>query len=484
MLHTVHLNLFGRNVQVRTAYLLLTLMIIGAALRLYKITAMGLWLDELHSMNGADPDKTLREVYEYAKSDQPPVLFFMLNKWLRLLPFNDFYGRLLTALFGIAGIAGAFFLGKEYKDERLGLITAFITTFNYFHIDFSREIRFYPIVFLFSSLSYLFFLRSVRENGWRNFVAYAIFTGLLLNTHYFGLVVFASQCIIFIGILIWYKRTTKLIVSGLISGAVAALSISHWLPMIFADLQITEFHVQPVPFYFPIVFIWVYFKDIVTCLIVTALGFLYLRKVVSDIRAKDFSIEQFIIIGWLGIGFLIPLLYSVLRIPLLTFKYSVITLPALFLMIGTGFLTIRNNVLKTAILTTWILALFINMAFLKKMYDRPYEYWRDAAVQIMRESRDNQVIFGKLAWYNAYYFKTLHYDQHLPEDQRFCDFTGLMNKADAVWILVHTRYPDEGLSTEQQKQLDEQFVFVKQIEFNEAYAKLYERKSATRGAPR
>ena len=59
-----------------------------------------------------------------------------------------------------------------------------------------------------------------------------------------------------------------------------------------------------------------------------------------------------------------------------------------------------------------------------------------------------------------------------------------MNKADAVWILVHTRYPDEGLSTEQQKQLDEQFVFVKQIEFNEAYAKLYERKSATRGAPR
>ena len=141
-----HLSIlvFNKELRVRVVFILLLLMLAGAIIRFHNLTSTSLWLDELFSMNGADPSTTLREVYEYSKGDQPPLFFFLLHAWLKVFGYTDLAGRSLTVLIGLMAIPTMFFLGREFKNTNIGLIAAFVTAINWFHADFPVRSDFTP----------------------------------------------------------------------------------------------------------------------------------------------------------------------------------------------------------------------------------------------------------------------------------------------------------------------------------------------------
>ena len=473
----ISVQLFDRVFKIHHVVILVILVIVGAIIRLYKLTYVGLWLDELFSMNGADPAKTLMEVYEYSKGDQPPLFFFLLHGWLKLFGYTDFVGRLLAVLFGLTGIVAIYFLGKEFKNSNVGLIAAFITAINWFHADMSREIRFYPLVFLLSTLSYLFFLRSIKNGKTRDFILYALSTSLLLNTHYYALVVFLSQIIIFSIIVVFYQPRTRLILGGLLSGLLAGLSIMHWMFIILKDLHTDHFHVLPVPFYFPLTFGWVYFKDPIAGMIYAVCAFLALRYVVEKLRKRRLPQEDLIVLCWIFFGFFVPLLYSWIRIPLLTPKYSTITLPGLYLLIASGFGLIEKARLRMYLVMALLAGAFIAL-YVTKPLSRPRvaEDWRDVARYFVSHSDKPQTIFAQLAYFHIFYFKHFGYRGELPVDQRWADFRLMVNNSDRIWLLKNPRYPDDGFNPYQQQLIDSLFRLKKEVQFNETKAFLYERR--------
>ena len=474
-----HLSIlvFNKELRVRVVFILLLLMLAGAIIRFHNLTSTSLWLDELFSMNGADPSTTLREVYEYSKGDQPPLFFFLLHAWLKVFGYTDLAGRSLTVLIGLMAIPTMFFLGREFKNTNIGLIAAFVTAINWFHADFSREIRFYPLVFLLSALSYLFFLRSIKKSKLSDFVLYALFTGLLLNTHYYGLVVFVSQLIIFIVVIIFYKRDARFVIGGTGAGLVAALSILHWLPIILKDLQTDYFHVAPVPFYFPVTFVWMYFKDPAAVIIYALCVFLVIKHMFEKISSKPLPLEDLVVLGWIFIGFMLPLLYSWFRIPLLTPKYSTITLPGIFYLIAYGFSFIVRPRMRmyaiSALLIGAAVAIFISRPLSKP---RVSEDWRDVARYFVNHSNDPQTIFAQLAYFHIFYFNHFGYRQELPIDQRWADFNSIVSRSERIWLLKHPRYPDQGFSPGQQQLIEEEFQLDTVVSFKETKAMLYERK--------
>src|SRR5688572_13935881 len=139
MEESISIVISNKRFVIKKRYILFLLIIVGAFIRFYKLTDYGLWLDELFSMNGADPATTLAQVYEYSKKDQPPLFFFLLHGWLKVFGYTDFAGRSLTVVLGLLGIPAVYFLGKEFKNANVGLIAAFITAINWFHADISRE---------------------------------------------------------------------------------------------------------------------------------------------------------------------------------------------------------------------------------------------------------------------------------------------------------------------------------------------------------
>jgi mannosyltransferase len=478
MLSEISLPVGRKEIRTKTVYVLLLFIAVGAIIRFYKLTGYGLWLDELFSMNGADPSTTIDQVLEYSIGDQPPVFFLVLHGWLKLFGYNDFAGRSLTVIYGLLGIPAIYFLGKEIRDHRLGLFAAFMTTINYFHADFSREIRFYPLVFVLSSLSYLFFLRSLKNAKVVDFIFYALFTSILLNTHYFGMVVFVCQFLIFLIVVVVCRKNVKFILSGLVAGIVTALSIAHWLPHILKDVQTTSFHVAPLKFYFPFQYVGIYFRDPIACAVFGVLFILGAKFLYDSFKARTNLIESIVISGWIIIGFAIPVIYSIVRLPLLTYKYNTINIPVIFIIISLGFFMIPKVKIQQYVIVALIVGALIVFTFSRPLSSpKRTEDWREVAHYFTNNVHNKPTIFGQLAYFHLYYFKIFNWDGELPIDQRFCDFNTIVEKSNEIWLLRHPRYPDAGFTAEQQQLIDSLFrPEGSVVSFQEQTAQRYVRK--------
>ena len=142
---------------------MLAILVLAGALRFYHLDYQSLGIDEIASMNGAEPGLSWQAVLAYSRTDQPPAFFLLLHGWFRFFEFNDYNGRLMALMAGLAGIVAIYFLGTEVKDKQTGIVSSLITSMSYIHIYFSQESRFYTLLFLFSTLSYLFFIRAAKR---------------------------------------------------------------------------------------------------------------------------------------------------------------------------------------------------------------------------------------------------------------------------------------------------------------------------------
>lgn len=184
--------------QIKVNIYLLLIIILATVLRLFKLDFQSLYGDELYSLIPTNPNNSFYSVIEYSKSDQPPLYFILLHYWFKILPYNEYMGRLLSAMFGVLGVIAMYFLGVEFKSKEVGIIASFLTALNYFHIYYSQELRFYSLLFLLTTLSNLFFLRCFKNATVGNYVLYCLFTICMIYTHYFGPVVVMAQAFIFI----------------------------------------------------------------------------------------------------------------------------------------------------------------------------------------------------------------------------------------------------------------------------------------------
>ena len=339
-----------------------------------------------------------------------PRHFFLLHSWLRIFPFNDFYGRLLSLAIGILGIIAIFFLGKEVKDSKLGLIASLFTAINYLHIYFSQEVRFYTLVFLLSSLSYLFFIRAAKSARVLVFFLYSLSTLLLLYTHYFGLVVFASQGILFVLIIILYPVDKRFILLSILFGMLVVIGVSPWIPIFFSDAKAENFWIQPIPVFFLINYFWVYFKDVLSCFFFAVLLIVYFFSLYKQFRSRH-SIDRvdMILFGGTALSFLIPLLYSLVQTPMLHVRYTLIALPSLIVMISLGIRLIgRPGFQKTILIITFCSSLISLVVFQKFYSEIKKEDWRGIVTAVINEAAPGDVSVSRHSWYCNYYFKSLH----------------------------------------------------------------------------
>jgi uncharacterized membrane protein len=468
----------SRILHVKTTHILLILIVAGAFIRFFRLEYSGLWIDEIFSMLGSSPEKSLRDVYDYSVSDQPPLFFVILHYWLKFFGNTDFAGRALTCLFGLGGIVSIFFLGKEIKNEKVGLMASFITTLNWFHTDISKEIRFYPLVFLLVSLSYLFFLRSIRRQRIADFLLYAILTGLLLNTHYYGMVVFVSQMLIFALVLVFFRREGRLIIGGLAAGVIAGLSFLHFLPVIMKDSGISQFHVKQVGPAFPFEFLWSYIHEPVEFTIYLVFAMFTLAQVVKKFRQRELTIVHLVVFGWIFFGILIPLTYSLLKIPLLTPKYTTIIVPALLVIFANGFYYLKSEKLRSYLVKIITISAFVILFFARPPYKpRRPEDWREVAAYFAQRKEKSLLAYSTFGWYHQYYFPK--HGLPVPYDHTNADNTKI-DAAENVWLITNEKYSN-GLANDwfylQQKAIVEKdFELTDSIGFIHAKAFLYTRK--------
>ena len=173
----------------KTFWLMLFLLIIGAYFRVIFINKPeGLWNDEYISWFVASIPYGKEFWDAVFWQCHMPFYYLYLKFFIHFFGNSDLLLRITSFIPGVLSIIPMYFVGKEFKDEKLGILCASVTAFSSFLIYYSQEVRFYGLLFLFSALVLLFMLKLLKKRNLSNIIFYTFFNLLIIFTHTIGFV--------------------------------------------------------------------------------------------------------------------------------------------------------------------------------------------------------------------------------------------------------------------------------------------------------
>ena len=182
---------YNRSVFTQKRWLLLIVILLAFALRVYHLDTQSIWYDEGLSIQLAQQDPA-QTIALSAMTDHPPLHTLLLGAWMRVAGESDFVVRYLSVFCGVLVVALTYLLGKRY-DERTGLIAAGLMAIAPLAVYYSQETRGYMLLtalILSATLAALRLISGDRRK--RIWFAYIASMTLALYTHYFAAFAWAA----------------------------------------------------------------------------------------------------------------------------------------------------------------------------------------------------------------------------------------------------------------------------------------------------
>jgi len=390
------------NIRIRnkTLVILIVIILFGFLLRIWSLNFQGLWHDELCSVVRASPSLSVGSILEIYQSDpHPPFHPLLLHYWMSVFGYHETSVRILSVLGGIIGIYAIFLLGRVVAGKQGGLIAAGVTAVNFFHLYYSREVRPYIFASLFSTLSFLFFLKLLKTPNKKNVLLYAIFSTLLIYTHYYGLIILLAQgaALLFYAVIDESCNKRRLFFHYGISGILILVLYSPWIPTAIKMLH-KESHWNKLPKNsFFIYYFLEYFGDnsylaiLVAFVLLCLFIYLFLRAQGLELKRETEStialeMEKAVPVLLFTIFFslLIPYVRSVTTIPFLCSKYTILTFTLCIPLIAAGITLFRDRYLKSFIIATLLIVSSFNILGEKQVYTSvTKQQWREVVKEVI-----------------------------------------------------------------------------------------------------
>jgi len=219
--------------------IVLGIMVIGAVLRLYDLSANSLWTDELRSLTHAAEITSLGNAFATdavlrTGDAHPPLYFLLLKGWLTL-GTGAFTLRLLSAIIGVLTIPATFLLAREVVDRRAAAISSAFVALSPLLLLHDREVRGYALFVFLTVVTTLLFFRAVRLNQGRYWVGFTIAAILNIYTHYHAFLVLAS---LWVWLLLDGKEQRNIWLKFGVSQVVIAVAYLPWLPVLVAHIEL------------------------------------------------------------------------------------------------------------------------------------------------------------------------------------------------------------------------------------------------------
>jgi uncharacterized membrane protein len=131
---------------------LIAVVTLGVFLRLYRIGANGLWLDEAFSVWMGRQSAGQMLDWLVRIDQHPPLYYLLLHVWMRLGD-GEAVVRALSALCSTLTIPVIYLLGRRLVGRGVGLLAALILAVSPFHVYFGQEARMYALLTLNASLA-------------------------------------------------------------------------------------------------------------------------------------------------------------------------------------------------------------------------------------------------------------------------------------------------------------------------------------------
>ncbi|MGZ5190697.1 MAG: glycosyltransferase family 39 protein, partial [Flavisolibacter sp.] len=479
--------------QIRREWGIGVVLILAFLLRVYGLTFQSLWLDELHNMNEADPDITWGAMFNYLKCcDQHPPLYFIVQRLsFTVLGHTEFVARIISVIAGTVSIWAVWILGKAILNRRLGLIAAILTSVNYYNLFYSQEARGYIFAFLFAALSFAYFIRLVKSPIRKNAILHSIFSLCLLYSHYYSLFVIFAQVLLAILFLYMEKPAQRrtLFRNLLLSFIIIGIGYIPWLPFLISMSEIKSFWISEISPGFVSAYFFEYFgnSQLLKPLLLLLLLLYFIKVSITFISTRNktikgnpllFSFTVFIM--WIFITYLIPYVRSLLVVPMLFPRYTIVVLPAILVSLAYSIELFKSHFLKYLITSLFVILSLVNICFVIKHYTTIRKtQFREMTEFVVKQNPNNFPILNQVtAWHHQYYLKRFHSKAEVvsgPKNLLIDSIVDKKWKLDGFWIVG--AHGDKMLDTTQINDLSANYILLKQQTFHDAWAQLFISKS-------
>ncbi len=186
---------------------LLALLLLGAALRVYRLDHQEIWGDEGAKIEVVNQD--LAHLFWPGAEVHPRFFHSVLFVWFRLVGYQPLALRLLPALFGVLGLPLIYVLARRLLASRVaGLGAALVLALSPFHVSYSQDLTMYSLLFAMLCLSGYTLVQALRapHAGWGAWAFYALATLLTMHTHYYAAFAVAAHGLF---VLLWARRSLR-----------------------------------------------------------------------------------------------------------------------------------------------------------------------------------------------------------------------------------------------------------------------------------
>lgn len=438
-------------------YLIILIVILGAALRFYGLGREGIWYDEAISISVSKLGfkDIIGWVFDNKAETNPPFYYMLLSLWTPLFGDSEAVSRIPSAIFGSLSIVAIYAVGGLLYNKRTGFIAALILAVSVFHIKYAQEVRGYTLMVCLILISYYSFLRLAIRRSALYAVVYVISTALIVYTHYYGTMFILAQNIFCFTLLIknrkigavslggWIKLqviTGLVLLPCLIFLVVIALKIQKgfWVPE-----PSTEVIWQYLNIYAGSIYLLVLFLAF-SLYAVAGLG---KGKPPKEKRAAKLTANPateaglserekfYMLLVWMAVPILVPYVISLVSSPILIFRYTIGASLAFYLLASRGIGIMNNRWLITAAVGIILVLSGFNISgYYKSVYKHQ---WRELMTYIETNAGVSDIIVVAPIYESVaaeYYHKRKDL-KLIPLEKKFPSFENLGGRN--IWFVFH-----------------------------------------------
>ena len=455
-------------------YLLLLIVLLGLALRIYDLAGESVWFDEAVSIYVSKLDfiEQIKWVAGQSKEGNPPFYYMVLHLWVPLFGDSEVLSRLPSVIFGVLSIIFTYSIGRLLFGKRAGLLAALIMAVSFFQIRFSQEARGYTLMVFLALVSGYSLLRMI--SGWKRrwAAAYILSSALLCYTHYFGLFTILAQNIFCFTLFLRRGRAgglgfTRWILVQVILGV---LYVPGFILLAGRFASVRESFWIPAPRYW---YVYYYFKNYAGSVYMLALlaGFALLAianseklRGIKGLRALIAPADEAAPVGeitygekiyflllWLAVPVMVPFIISITFTPIMVSRYAIVASVGLYLLSAAGMSVINKRPVLYAVTAVVIL---LSAAKLYIYYGGVEKHqWREAIQEIESNahSGDYVLVYPHFEDVTVKYYLKRDDLELVPVGGRFPSFPGM--RTHDVWFIMQAHTTNrlrtvEGLSPE------------------------------------